>query len=869
MAEIASFELLRRLLCVLCLLTLAAVWLYSSGERSKGRKVLFWSGFLGFWLLLSGTVALHILRLPRGIPARYYANPYRQPEPDATLDRYFEAKGSGRRVDRFIDFNANDFNLHTFRGKPFSAEWQGYVYIPRDGYRVNLLSNMDSELYVDNEPASRTFEGTKVIDFGKDEPRQYMVKGWSFNERASGENPIDYVWANNDDAVLLLAVDEPVDYELQIRCYPFNYHGSQPQEMTVWVENVRLERIQLQPGWKDYRCAVPRELVQNIAPGTLRLRFTFSRVTKVSDVSDSNDERELAVAFDIVELRTQEKITQNVQSVSPRMLSKGLHRLAFTARTVLNRRSYIQLVWSEGQGKNRDIVPEDYLFADPGERGQFLQRLRLERLLLWGLSGAMVLNILLFTVWLFRYAFRPHARKLLSREVLFVALICLLAFAVRAGFILERSSFDPGFHLIPAGTDQANYVAFARGIFRGYWPGLTHAPFHFNVLNAFYLALNFILFGENLLVSRLVTAGLSSITILFTYLIARRLFQRKIAYIAALLCACNGVLIFYDTSLLISPLKTFLSVGSLWMLLKLQDEFSWRTTIGAGVFLGLNALSRATILLFMPFILLWLLWRVPATFIRKLACCVVLCLAMFMTVSPATIQNYFSNERHPFVLITSGDFGFNWWAANNPSSNGSFGYSGALYRKLNQKVKNGETTFEREVFKFIAQHPFDYVHLELKKLKLFWRGYELANLLPYYIFRHQSKILGLPWLNFVLIGPLSLVGLALALKTWRRTLLLYAFIGMQLGLLLIFWVLARYRIVSVPVLSIFAAYTIGWLFEAARQRRWGRLAITLMICAALYLSLNYPDAAHFYEQHHGEAMSFVRSFRYWDLFHTW
>ena len=310
-------------------------------------------------------------------------------------------------------------------------------------------------------------------------------------------------------------------------------------------------------------------------------------------------------------------------------------------------------------------------------------------------------------------------------------------------------------------------------------------------------------------------------------------------------------------------------MGSLWLLLKLQDEFSWRTTIGAGVFLGLNALSRATILLFMPFVLLWLLWRVPATFFRKIACCAALCLVMFATISPAAIQNYFSNDRHPFVLITSGDFGFNWWAANNLSSNGSFGYSSALYREVQQKIRMGNTTFEKEVLRFISSQPLDYLRLEFKKLKFFWRGYELANLLPYYIFRQQSKILGFPWLNFVLIGPLSLVGLILAWKTWRRTALLYAFIGMQMGLLLLFWVLARYRVVVVPVLSIFAAYTIWFLVQTVRQKNWFRLSIVLAACLVLYFTLNYPDAARFYEQHHGEAMPFLRIFRYWDVFHTW
>ena len=557
LAKIIHFDTLRALMALLCLLTFATILSYPIGATSVWKKRIFWFGFLGTLFALGGTMAFHLLRTPRGLAAQYYENPSWTADPSAGLDRYFYADGSGRRVERFIDFNANDFNLHTFGGKPFSAKWQGYVYIPRDGYRVTLRSNVDSQLLVDDELMSLALEGSEVLDFGKAASRKYLVKGWSFDERSSGENSIDYVWADNDDTLLLLAAVEPADYELRLRCYPFNYPGSSSQEMEVWVEETLLQRIQLKPGWEDYRLAIPRTLIESIVPGTLRVKFVFSQLTKVSDVSASNDERELAVAFDVVELQRQEGTKQFSPGVLPRPLSKGLHRLDFKARTFRNRHSFIQLVWSSEQGSDEQVIPEDYLFAEDSDRTLFLKKFRLERVLLWCLSVAIVLTMLLFAGWLFSCVLRLHIRTLWTREVLLLVLLCLFAFAVRAAFILERSFFDSAFHLITPGTDQANYVAFARGLFRGYWPGLTHAPFHFNVLNAFYLALNFVLFGENLLITRLVTAGMSVITILFTYFIARRVFQRQIAYLAAVLCACNGILIFYDTSLLISPLKTF------------------------------------------------------------------------------------------------------------------------------------------------------------------------------------------------------------------------------------------------------------------------------------------------------------------------
>lgn len=855
--------MLRMLFAWLCVVTLTNVASYATLRLSNWPKRLFWAGVVGTSLALALILGLHLLRTPRGLAAQYYENLTWQQDPSNDLDRYFEADGTGQRVDRFIDFNANDFNVHTFAGRPFSVCWEGHVYLPRNGYRLEVKSNFGTWLYIDDILVA----GNHQLDFGTSEARKYLREGWSHNEYWNADSTQTFVWGVDQRSEFYLGVDELADYTLSVRCLPFEYASKPQSKVTVVINDVELHTLMLADGWHTYSVPVPQAVLQQSAPGFFRVQFRHAHAVKPADIiPDSEEQRELAVAYDWVRL---EKTSSLPSQPAEAVYSKGFHTIVLNALHTKYDKPFIQFGWSTARLPFR-VVPEDYVFPELRDEARRLTITRLEREVLYGTLVYIALLIVFHLAWLAGYVIRPYFRTFLTKDVLIVGLICVAAFALRLAFIWERSGFDPEFYLIPPGTDQANYVMFARGIFRGYWPGLTHQPFYFNVLNAFYLALTFMLFNEGLFMTRVVTAGVVGVgTILCAYAIARRLFNRPIAYLTAGLCAFNGVLMFYDTTLISDPLKSFLGLATLWLLIKLQDEFSWQTTVAAGIVLGLNALARATVFLFLPVVVLWLLWRVPATIVRRIACCAVLCLVMFVTISPVTIRNYFSTDQRPFVLITGADSGFNLWVGNNPSSNGGFSYSSALYHEVRNRVRRGETTYQQEVLAYITSYPLEYLALEYTKLRLFWRGYEPANLVPYYVFRDHSKVLGLPWVNFVVIGPLSLIGLALALKTWKRTVLLYAFVGKQVGLILLFWMLARYRLPAVPVLSIFAAYTLWFLIEAFRKKQWKRCAIVLGLFALLYVGLNYPDAARYYEINRSEPMPFWRIFRYWDVFYTW
>lgn len=853
-----TFQTDRFWLVVLC--GMAVLFFFGSAHMRHARqRVWFWGGLLTILLGLGATGCLYLLRLPRGLSGAYYANPTWTGEPvDAT--RYFEEATPGRRIDRFLDFNPNDFNdRYPFSGKPFSVVWQGSVYLPDQNYRVGVYSNFGTWLYLDDT----LIAGQHQLDFGSPEARTYLREGWSHDERWDTDHSVNFVWSDGQRSEFYLGVDLPGEYRLQFRCMPFTYPGRPPQELQIHVNGIPLEtRIVLHEGWQTYIVPVPEQALRDKIPGFFRVRFSYASVARPVEVlAQSQDRRQLAVAFDSAEM-----LLASTPEQTP-TLATGFHRI--TLKTQHNSSNpFLQLVWTRGQAGKTQIIPEDYLFPEtqtsPAMAAVTLvrERILLMFVLLWKMGSIIFLGILLA-----RYCFLPWKQALWTRETMYVGMVVGVAFLLRGLLLWEMRTLDPAFDILPAGTDQLNYVFFARGFLRGYWPNLSHEPFYFGPFISFYFILCSMVFGENLLWTRLMTVILTSLSVGFSYSLARQTFSKPVAWLTGLLCACNGVFLFYDTSVLIEPVLTVLNVLMLWLLYRLQKTGEWRVAIAAGVMLGLSALARSNILLFLPLILLWMLLTFPGKSSPKIGWYLVVCTAMALTIAPVTIRNYFASYKHQFVLTTSGG-GMNLWIGNNPSASGNFGFDGGLLETTRARMRATGTTFGDEVFHFIRTSPKEYLQLEYEKLQMIWRGYEISNLIPYYIFRPASRILRLPLINFVVIGPLSLVGMLLALKRWQTCSLLYAYVVVQVATMLLFFVLARYRLVMVPVVTIFAAYTIWELVQAGRKQQWRRLGLLLVFVVGCHLLLNYSNAAYLYQNDHGQPMPLIRLLRYWDLFYT-
>ncbi|MCP4403929.1 MAG: glycosyltransferase family 39 protein [bacterium] len=859
-----------RVSAVLGVLTLLFFFSYPSLIALKRGRFMFWLGtgciVFGFAL----TIGISSLRLPRGLTGTYYDRAGVSGKAVQSL-RYFETPG--QRVDRFLDFDPNDFNnRYPFSGNSFSVQWEGYVYLPESVSSLGVESNFATALSLDDiliqTPPS-------TIDLGTPEARAFLGTGWSFDEQQEHKESITtFSWSSGSYSDIYLGVDEVTDYQVSFRGLAYQYPGSPEQQITVSVNGMRLETLTLKKtwNWETYSVHVPQHVVQEAGIGTVWVRLNYSNPVRPIDVvEESAERRKIAVALDSVSI---EKTSGNT-GTSPKnhhqdVFSPGFHRIKLQAHSD-GKDPFLRLTWKRAGRSQSFPIPEDYLFPQHADITRVKQVFFRERSLL-GLSlvykwiVVFLLTALLVVGYIFPQLRHFQWKRYLTRPTFLLAGMLLFGFLVRLLFIFEMRTLDPGFFVLPDGTDHLSYWFFARGFFRGYWPNLTHEAFFQAPLVSLYFIVCSMLFGEGVTITRIVTAMLSTCSLFFVFLITQRVFNNTAAYIAVLLCACNGILIFYDTSLLFAPLIVFLNLAAVWLMYTLQERLSWRATILLGIVIGLTGLARANIVLLMPCLLLWMLFWFPGTLWRRILHYACIGVVVILTIMPVSIRNYYADHHSQWVW-TNSNGGVTFWIGNNPSANGMFGYSAPLLQDTRKRMKKGGTSYRDEVFQYVKEHTRDYLKLEYNKFKMFWRGYEIGNNIPYYIFRQQSYILGLPWINFVLLGPLGIVGMILAGKRWKEGFILYGFVGVQLVTTLLFFALARYRLPAVPVLSMFAAYTIWHAGQLFKQRKWPTLLLIFGSVAIFYILLNYPYAAFQYQKHYGESMPLIKVLRYWDLFH--
>ena len=128
-------------------------------------------------------------------------------------------------------------------------------------------------------------------------------------------------------------------------------------------------------------------------------------------------------------------------------------------------------------------------------------------------------------------------------------------------------------------------------------PTAFRPPLYPILLGAFYRV-----FGEHLVVGRLLSMALGMGVVLLAFLLARRIAGWRAAMVAGLLVAVYPPLLANDTFLLTEPLSLLLLLGMLHVL----DRGRWAW---AGVLCGLSILSRPSAQFIVVVVAIWVLWR--------------------------------------------------------------------------------------------------------------------------------------------------------------------------------------------------------------------------------------------------------------------
>jgi len=219
--------------------------------------------------------------------------------------------------------------------------------------------------------------------------------------------------------------------------------------------------------------------------------------------------------------------------------------------------------------------------------------------------------------------------------------------------------------------------------------------------------------------------------------------------------------------------------------------------VASGFVTGLSAIARPNILLFGLAACFWLLFfdatsrerfrvRWKAGLVRALlfggACLV--------PILPVTVRN--AVEGDDLVLVSS-QGGVNFYIGNNAASDGTTavvpGTRAGWWEGYRDTIAIAEAAegrsldpsevsqhFFGEAFEFIRQKPQEWFDLTCRKAGYFFNRAEFTNNQPIRFFAERfGSIVRLLPIGFGVIAPLSLLGLILCLKRFRRTFPLWGF----------------------------------------------------------------------------------------------
>ena len=438
----------------------------------------------------------------------------------------------------------------------------------------------------------------------------------------------------------------------------------------------------------------------------------------------------------------------------------------------------------------------------------------------------------------------------LTGRSLWLLAILILALGLRVVYLLQAR----GHLFFNAFSDSLYYHSWALRIIEGQ-PG--PQVFYMGPLYPYLLAFWYTLAGPYVEVFLWFQVLLGTAGCGLLYLLGRRVGGPAVGLLAALMGAIYRVEIFYEGLLLMA---TMLFILHLLLLLAvywaLRGRRSYRWAV-CGLLLGLAAIGRSNILIFFPFLAVAVLLPGGGERIgrgSRTRSVTALFLGLLVVVFPMAAHNYLAGGD--VVPITS-NLGMNFFIGNHIRATGYYvkpkglDLSEDIYGIKIANLHAGRSLKPSEVSRFwfrrgldfVRTHPGTTIRLLIRKILFFWNAYEIPQVEDVRFLGRFVPLLRWPLLGFSVLGPLGLLGLFLSLGRWRHFFPLLSFVlAYTLGTVP-FFVISRLRLQICPVLMVFAAVALVWIWGQVRSRRRRLLSAALAALAALAILVNWPLAS--------------------------
>jgi tetratricopeptide (TPR) repeat protein len=439
-----------------------------------------------------------------------------------------------------------------------------------------------------------------------------------------------------------------------------------------------------------------------------------------------------------------------------------------------------------------------------------------------------------------------------SRRSALALAIVVVALAARVAVLFELGAHPL---LQPRGVlDDAVYTELGRRVAAG---DLAVGPdvYFMPPFYIYFLGLVFAVTDGSIAAARLVQVLLGAISVFLILRTATAWFGRRAGLWAGGLAAATGLFAFNEILILQSSLDPFLTALALFTLTRAVQASSPGRFAAAGMSLAALALNRPNALPAAAAVALtWVAARRSKAAFQQ---AIVLMLGWALLVAPVVLRN--RAVAGEWALVTSHG-GLNFYIGNGDRADGTWkvvpgvrpsiaGQTEDVQRvageALGRAVSASEASsyFYDRAWRWIRFHPGDWARLLLRKLVLTFNATDPAlNYSFTYYARDESTLLSLLAIGPWVVVPLGLFGLVAATPregrvsyvTWLVFLPVYALS------LVAFFVSSRYRLPLLVPLLAGAGATVSWLASRVAAREWRRLAVGVLVLAALFGLANWP-----------------------------
>lgn len=440
-------------------------------------------------------------------------------------------------------------------------------------------------------------------------------------------------------------------------------------------------------------------------------------------------------------------------------------------------------------------------------------------------------------------------------RILFIFAIALM---VRYIFLLNLRK-DPFFES-PL-FDAELYSNWARSIAGGNWLG--DKVFFVSPLYAYFLAVLYKIFNAQLYWVIFSQFLLGATNCVIIYLIGRKLFGEVVGLISGLVGSFYGVFLFTEGQLLKNSLAYSLVALSFFSFLVARDKEKTSLWFCLGITTGLSALVIPNVLVFIPILYGLIIFGKDGRKERVLRAGA-LSIGFLIIISPIFLRNY--SVGGDTVLISSNG-GINLFLGTDPNTEGGLLTSRLIQQAPELEEQSSTALAEQALQKSLRPSEvsrFWYsmavknmtrdlsatFQLFIKKLYRFWNWRELTDNLDFYYFREKYPLLGIPFMNFGAIAPLSILGLWLSRREKEKMVPALVFISAFTAASLPFPVFGRYRTPLIPVLIVFAVYGLWASYLGISQKKWKDLGWGLVIFLFAAVLINSGSRNHNFSPMH-------------------